>query len=291
MWESIKDSLNEWIFGIFEKLVTSELNLLTEMFTKSVENVQGNVIETPMEFSPTLLSTLENVSNSAMLPVAGLILTYIFCYELVQMVMDKNRGNDFDTGQLLFLIIKTSVVIILVTNSFKISLAFFDLGSWITNKIPDSALLLPESIKVDLLKGIENGDIGQAILMTIVTTIGLIFVLVMTGIIYLVAWSRIITIMLYISVSPIAFATFMNKDWIGSIGQNYIKNLMALMLQGFFMIMCLVIYGALLEKVSGLIANESSAIFGLILMIVSMGVLVLMLTKTHGLAKSVMGAS
>lgn len=291
MWDSIVGGMNDWIFGLFEKLVTTELDLLTEMFTKSVENVQGNVIETPMEFSPTLLTTLESISNSAILPVAGIILTYIFCYELVQMVIDKNKGTDFDTGQMLFLIIRTSIMIILVTNSFKISLAFFDLGSWITNKIPDSALTLPESIKVDLLKGIEDGDLGQAILMAIITTIGLLFVLVMTGIIYLVAWSRIITIMLYISVAPIPFATFMNRDWIGSVGQNYVKNLVALMLQGFFMIVCLIIYGALLEKVSGLIAGESSVIFGLILMLVSMGVLVLTLTKTHTLAKSVMGAN
>lgn len=291
MWDSIVGGMNDWIFGLFEKLVTTELDLLTEMFTKSVENVQGNVIETPMEFSPTLLTTLESISNSAILPVAGIILTYIFCYELVQMVIDKNKGTDFDTGQMLFLIIRTSIMIILVTNSFKISLAFFDLGSWITNKIPDSALTLPESIKVYLLKGIEDGDLGQAILMAIITTIGLLFVLVMTGIIYLVAWSRIITIMLYISVAPIPFATFMNRDWIGSVGQNYVKNLVALMLQGFFMIVCLIIYGALLEKVSGLIAGESSVIFGLILMLVSMGVLVLTLTKTHTLAKSVMGAN
>ena len=111
----------------------------------------------------------------------------------------------------------------------------------------------------------------------------------MAGIIYLVAWSRIIIILLYVSVAPIPFATLMNRDWIGSIGQNYIKQLLALMLQGFFMIVCLVIYAGLLDKTTTLMMQESRPIFGLLLMLVSMGILTITLTRTHSLAKSVVG--
>ena len=78
----------------------------------------------------------------------------------------------------------------------------------------------------------------------------------MSMIIYLVAWSRMVTILLYISVAPIPFATFLNREWIGSIGQTYVKGLLALMLQGYFMLVCLIIYAGLLEKASGLMAGE-----------------------------------
>src|SRR5699024_7966358 len=104
-----------------------------------------------------------------------------------------------------------------------------------------------------------------------------------------VAWSRIVTVMLYVSVAPIPYATLLNKDWIGSIGQSYVKNLLALMLQGYFMIVCLIIYSGLLEKASSLITTEGSGLYGLMLMLVSMGIVVVTLTRTHSLAKSVVG--
>lgn len=168
----------------------------------------------------------------------------------------KNRGGDFETGQLMFLIIKTSAMILLLTNAFDITLAVFDLGKWITNHVPASALKIPDSIKENIVGSIEEGDVGSAMSMWFVSGIALVITFVMSGIIYLVAWSRIVTIMLYISVAPLPFATFLNRDWIGSIGQSYVKNLLALMLQGYFMLVCLVVYAGLLEKASSLITTE-----------------------------------
>lgn len=202
----------------------------------------------------------------------------------------KNRGGDFETGQLMFLIIKTSAMILLLTNAFDITLAVFDLGKWITNHVPASALKIPDSIKENIVGSIEEGDVGSAMSMWFVSGIALVITFVMSGIIYLVAWSRIVTIMLYISVAPLPFATFLNRDWIGSIGQSYVKNLLALMLQGYFMLVCLVVYAGLLEKASSLITTEGTGLYGLMLMIVSMAILVVTLTRTHTLAKSVVGA-
>lgn len=72
-------------------------------------------------------------------------------------------------------------------------------------------------------------------------------------------------------------------------GQNYLKQLLSLMLQGFFMLICLVVYAGLIKKVSILIIDEGATVYGLLMMLVSMGVLVLMLTRTHSIAKSVVG--
>ncbi|MGR5863547.1 VirB6/TrbL-like conjugal transfer protein, CD1112 family [Bacillus cereus] len=256
---------------------------------KSVSTVQANVSETPTQFSQTIVDNLRLISDTAILPVAGLILTYVFCYELYQLVVEKNRGNDFDTGQLMFLIIKTSAMILLLTNAFDITLAVFDLGKWITDHIPASALQLPDSITDNLVHSMKEGDVGAALSMWIVAAIALIASFAMSMIIYLVAWSRMVTILLYISVAPIPFATFLNREWIGSIGQTYVKGLLALMLQGYFMLVCLIIYAGLLEKASGLMAGEKDGLFGLMLMLVSMMILVVSLTRTHTLAKSVVG--
>ena len=282
------EKIEEFIFNMFYNGTANFLDMITELFKKSVENVRTEVSETPTQFSQDLVDTLRTLSETAVLPVAGLLLTYIFCYELYQMIVEKNRGSDFETGQLLFLIIKTSGAILLLSNSFDITLAFFDLGKWMTDQVPDRALDLPSTIKQNLLDKITPGDIGYALSMWIVAAIALIITFVMSGIIFLVAWSRMVTILLYISVAPLPFATFLNNDWIGTIGQTYIKNLIALMLQGYFMLVCLVVYGGLLAKATNLMANEHG-IYGLLLMIVSMGILVVSLTRTHSLAKSVMG--
>ena len=203
------------------------------------------------------------------------------------MVTEKNRGNDFETGQLMFLIIKTAVVILLVTNSFDIALAFFDLGQWMVEQIPLASLSIGGLF--ENLINEEETSLGMGVALLIISVISMIAAFFMAGLIYLVAWSRMIVIMLYVAVAPIPFATMMNRDWIGSIGQNYIKQLIALMLQGFFMMVCLVIYGGLLEKATVLITQEGSGVYAILLMLVSMGVLALSLTRTHTLAKSVMG--
>ncbi|WP_249928247.1 hypothetical protein [Niallia circulans] len=157
------------------------------------------------------------------------------------------------------------------------------------NQIPNDALSITSLFKTTIVDGLEEGNIGMALTLLVVASIALIVSLVMAGIIYLVAWSRMITIMLHISIAPLPFSTLMNRDWVGSIGQTYLKQLVALMLQGFFMIVCLVVYAGLIEKVSILIIDEGATIYGLLMMLVSMGVLVLMLTRTHSLAKSVVG--
>ncbi|MGU3443145.1 VirB6/TrbL-like conjugal transfer protein, CD1112 family [Bacillus cereus] len=290
MLDDIIKGITNFFFDMLMGSTKSFLDMITELFQKSVDTVQTNVSETPTEFYQTIVDNLRIISDTAILPVAGLILTYVFCYELYQLVVEKNRGGDFETGQLMFLIIKTSAMILLLTNAFDITLAVFDLGKWITNHVPASTLKIPDSIKENIIGSIEEGDVGAAMSMWFVSGIALVISFVMSGIIYLVAWSRIVTIMLYISVAPLPFATFLNRDWIGSIGQSYVKNLLALMLQGYFMLVCLVVYAGLLEKASSLITTEGTGLYGLMLMIVSMAILVVTLTRTHTLAKSVVGA-
>lgn len=287
MFDSLIDSLQEWLLNALLGFIEWNLDLTHSLFQSSVDSVRENVSETPNEFSSLIVENLRLISDTAILPVAGLLLTYIFCYEIYELVVEKNRGNDFETGQLMFLIFKTAAVILLITNSFDITLAFFDLGKWITDKVPATTLVIPDSVTTNLVDSVDN--IGAALGMSVLAIIVLLITFLMAGIIYLVAWSRIVIILLYVSVAPIPFATLMNKDWIGSIGQNYVKQLIALMLQGFFMIICLVIYAGLLDKTTTLIMQESQPVFGLLLLLVSMGILTITLTRTHSLAKSVVG--
>lgn len=289
MWDSLVERVQEFFFNMLVSAINSLLGTTANIFEKSIDNVQSGIVETPEQFSPTLVEALRLISETAVMPVAGLILTYVFCYDIYILLTERNRGNEFDTGQVFFLIFKAAVIILLISNSFDLTLAFFDLSQWMINQIPVGSLSVTDIFQTGITDGLEEGEIGTALTLLIVALIAMVFAFFIAGIIYLVAWSRMITIMLYISISPLPFATLMNRDWVGSIGQNYLKQLVALMLQGFFMIICLVVYAGLIEKVSVLIIDEGATVYGILLMLVSMGVLALMLTRTHTLAKSVLG--
>ena len=59
---------------------------------------------------------------------------------------------------------------------------------------------------------------------------------------------RVLTL-LYASVGPVPFATFMNREW-GNIGTNYVRGLAALGLQGFLIMICVGIYAVLVNALS-----------------------------------------
>lgn len=281
------ESIQDWILDMLKGMAEWILDQTHSIFSHSVDTVHDQVAQTPYDFSENLVDSLKVISDTAILPVAGIILTYVFAYEIYNLVAEKNRGNDFDTEGMFFLIFKTAVIIMLVTNSFTITMAFFDLGQWITDQVPSSELTISDDITETILESVDG--IGSALGMIMLAGVAMLASFVMAGIIYLVAWSRIILILMYVSIAPLPYATLMNKDWIGSIGQNYIKQIVALMLQGFFMLITLIIYAGLLEKTAILIAEEEQPIFGLMLMLVSMGILTLTIARTHSLAKSVVG--
>ncbi|HFU4502272.1 TPA: VirB6/TrbL-like conjugal transfer protein, CD1112 family [Streptococcus suis] len=286
--KGIMDSIEKFFVDTLNGASENLLDTVYKTFEMATLSVREQVSQTPQSFSMSMLRTVKSISDSAILPIAGVMITYIFCYDLYQMVAEKNKGNEISFEQMMWLILKTGLGIKLTANSFTITLAIIDLGKWITDKVPTSALTMPKNISQMLLQ--NSKTTGDAIALMFVSFIALVVVAVMVALIFLVAWSRIITIFLYVGVAPIAFATFFNKDWVGSIAQSYIKNIIALTLQGFFMMLCLVIYSGMLSKITKMMTTGGNYFFSLIMLLVSMGVLVLSLTKSHSYAKSVVGA-
>lgn len=291
----LPDALNpaEWVkdFLADELLVLIEtgIDALTEVYEATMDMLEELVMRTPTDFSPGLVETLRTISDVTIVPLAGLLLTYFFCYQIYEMVVEKNRGSEFEIGQIIFLIIKTSVIILLITHAFDIALAFTELGQWIIRQIPASAKVPPVNIKDMILDSLEDTSVGGMIYMSILTFVSSLLMFFMYLVVYLVAWSRIITLLLHVSIAPFVLPWIVSNSWIGSMGQNYFKNMLALMLQGFFMAVLLIIYGHLMEYSAGEI--QSSPIVTMITFLGTTGIIVVMLTRTHSLAKSAVGAN
>ena len=319
--EAVGDAIDA-LQGIINRMLVSgtqfSLDRMTGMFNGSINALQEEVAITPNEFSADLVETLQNLSTTVLLPVAGLIITYVFVLQIIEHVTDHNKGNEWNVGSVIMLIIKTAITISLATNAFTIGLAFSDVSTWMIDQVPTEEIELTHEITDDIIEQLQpevvtqNADgtleptgtdepvgedefwdykLGEAFITMLVGFIGLIITMVISGIIYLVAWSRIIMILLYITVAPIPMATLMSESWVNSIGQNYLKNLLALTLQGFFMLVLLVIYQGLVTRTSTLMQAGEGGFSGMVLLIVSMGIIASMLLKTHGFAKSITGAS
>lgn len=282
--------INEWLIELFLKGINSSLKGFVSIFEASVSVLKEKVGLIPGDFS--VLTTLRSLSDSVILPIAGLILTYIFIKKIIDMLLEKNNMSSLEIIQLYKLFIETFLMILLITNSWEITLAFFDVGQHLVHQasgftaapgiaIDTSAIF--EAIKI----GIGN-NFGTAVLMFITSLISYLVGVVAVVMIYIIAYSRIVMILIYISVAPLPFATLLNKDWIGGIGQNYLKNLGALAIQGFLMIVVLIIYSGISSEIIS--SMGSDPLQSMILISVSLWVCVKSLMSCLTLAKSIFQA-
>lgn len=319
MFDSAIEAVQEFLNEMLVNGTRFSLEKMTGMFNSSINALNSEVAITPAEFDINMLDTLRTISENVVLPIAILLITYVFVLQIIEFVTDKNKGNDFDVGEMTFLIIKTAVMISLATNAFTIALGFSDLSTWMIEQVPTEQVEIKASVTDKVLESLapvvvqtnEDGSkdekpeleeakednqtmdykLGEAMITMLISFIGLVITMIIGGIIYLVAWSRIIMILLYVTIAPIPMATVMSNAWVNSIGQNYLKNLMALVLQGFLMLVLLVIYSGLVTRTSTLIAAGESGLQGMVLILISMGIVAKMLIGTHSLAKSITGAN
>ena len=66
------------------------------MNTKVAE-IAGEVGMTPSGWNGGIFNMIRSLSETVIVPIAGIILTFIMCYELIQLIVEKNNLHDFDT--------------------------------------------------------------------------------------------------------------------------------------------------------------------------------------------------
>ncbi|MCD8160872.1 MAG: hypothetical protein LUE61_06790 [Clostridiales bacterium] len=285
---SILEQITDWIK---EMLVSAVMNNLSGMFdsvNQQVGDVATQVGTTPANFSPGVFSMIQSVSESVIVPIAGIFLTIIACYELIQMIIDHNNLANFETWIFFKWIFKTFVAVMLITNCFNIAMAVFDVAQSVINS---ASGIIGTSTSIDgttlasmqtTLEAMEIGELLSVLMQTLVLSFGM---WIMGLIIFVIVYGRMIEIYLMVSLAPIPFSTFGNREQ-SQIGQNYLRSLMALAFQGFLIMICVGIYAVLIQSVS--ISDDIVAsLWGV------MGYTVLLcftLFKTGSLSKAVFSA-
>lgn len=254
-----------------------------------VGEIAGEVGMTPLAWNSGVFSMIRNLSETVIVPIAGVILTFVMCYELIQLVTEKNNMHDVDTWMFFKWIFKTFCAVLIVTNTWNIVMAIFDVGQSVVNSsagviIGDTAIDV-NGVITDLEAQVEALSTGELF--------GLWFQSLFVGLtmnalsicIMLVIYGRMIEVYLTTSIGPIPLATMTNRDW-SSTGQNYLKSLFALAFQAFLIMVCVGIYSVLVQSIATS-GDISGAIWS------CMGYTVLLcfaLFKTGSISKSLFGA-
>lgn len=285
----IWDKITEWLKNLLIGGILGNLNGMFDSINNKVGEVAATVGTTPQGWNSGVFNMIRSLSDTVVVPIAGIVLTFIMCLELIQMLIDRNNMRDVDTFMFFKWIFKTYVAVLIVTNTWNIVMGVFDVAQSVVNRA--SGVILADtsldaaSVIANLEARLQEMDVGplfglwfQSTLMTIITAI--------IGIcIFVVVYGRMVEIYLVTSVAPLPMATMVNREW-GQMGQNYLRSLFALGFQAFLIIICVAIYAVLVSN----IAVEADVAAALWTCIGYSVLLCFTLFKTSSVAKSIFNA-
>ena len=250
----ILDKIQDWIRSFLRDCIIDNLSGMFDQINTEVGEVAANVGTTPASWNAGVFSMIRNLSDNVVVPVAGIVLTFVVCYELINMIIERNNFHDFETSAIYKWIVKTFVAVYLVSHTFDITMAIFELAQ---NVVQQSSGIItgPTSRNFaaalgDVAGQLDAMGIGELFGLLVETMLLKITMPILSLCVMLVLVGRMIEIYIYCSVGAIPFATMTNREW-GQMGQNYLRGLVALGLQGFFIMICVAIYAVLIGQIGG----------------------------------------
>lgn len=284
--QSIIDSITQWLTELLIGGITENLSGMFDNVNQKVGEIAGEVGMTPSVWNGGVFSMIRNLSETVIIPIAGIILTFVMCYELIQMVIEKNNLHDFETFMFFKWIFKTFVAVMIITNTFNIIMGIFDLSQHVVSGaadviISDTNIDISSAI-VDMETRLQAMELGPLLGLWLQSMFVGFTMRALTICIFVVIYGRMVEIYLMTSMAPIPFSTMVNREW-GSMGQNYLKSLFALGFQAFLIMVCVGIYAVLVQSIA-----TDADIMGAIWTSVGYTVLLCFtLFKTGSLAKSI----
>lgn len=286
--QSILEQITDWLKSMIISGIMGNLSGMFDSVNQQVGQIAGDVGTTPANFSPAVFSMIRNISESVILPIAGMVLTFIACYELIQMLIEHNNLANFETWTFFKWVFKTFLAVTLISNTFNITMAVFDVAQQVISRsggLISGSTSVSDATLTAMQATLEGMDLGPLLGLYLQTFVVQVTMLALSAIIFVIVYGRMVEIYLMISLAPIPFATFGNHEQ-SHTGQNYLRSLFALGFQGFLIMICVGIYAVLIQNLS-FSDNIISSIWGV------MGYTVLLaftLFKTGSLAKSVFAA-
>ena len=251
--QSIIDSITEWLKELLISGITSNLSGMFDTVNSKVGEIAGEVGKTPSAWNGGVFSMIQSLSDNVIIPIAGIILTFVMCYELIQMVIEKNNLHDIETFMFFKWIFKTFVAVLIITNTFNIIMGIFDMSQHV---VSNAAGVIITDTNIDITTAIANMgeklkemDLGPLLGLWLQSTLIGFTMHALSICIFVIIYGRMIEIYLMTSMGAIPFATMVNREW-GSMGQNYLRSMFALGFQAFLIMVCVGIYAVLVQSIA-----------------------------------------
>ncbi len=246
----ILDAINEWMSTLIIEGIMGTVNGMFDTINTEVSDAAIQVGMTPSAWNGGVFNMIRNLSDTVVMPIAGMILTFVMCYELIQMIIDRNNMHEFHGGDIFKWVMKTTIAIVIVTNTFPIIMGVFDVSQSIVNAA--AALIISDtSVSVESLDTLEDSlktmEVGHLLGLYAQMQLVSAGMKILSICIFLIVYGRMLEIYLMTSLGAIPLATMQSKEW--NIGQNYIKSILALAFQAFLIMLCLAIYAVLMQSV------------------------------------------
>ena len=285
----IADQISDWLKDMLIGGITSNLSGLFDSINTRVADVASTVGKTPQAWNGSIFNMIRTLSENVVVPIAGIILTFVMCLELIQLLIDRNNMHDFETFIFFKWVFKTFAAVLIVTNTWNIVMGVFDVAQHV---VQQAAGVIISDTSVDITRILSNieprlraMDLGQLLGLWFQTSLMGIIAWILSICIFIIVYGRMIEIYMVTSIAPIPMATMVNREW-GQMGQNYLRSLFALGFQAFLIMVCVAIYAVLIQTIS--IGSDVAATLW-----TCIGYTVLLcftLFKSSSLAKSVFNA-
>jgi len=281
------EKINEFFKDIMIDIIKDNLSAMLVDINDKVSTVAGEVGKTPSSWNSEGFTFIKSINTNVVLPIAAIILTAILCIELIQVVMRKNSMQDTDTFEFFKYIIKMWIAVWLVSHAFDFSMAVFDVAQSMISKaagvVGTSANITPGNFDA-MVDALKTKELGTLIGIALETGLVKLSLMILSILITVILYGRMIEIYIYCSVAAIPFSTMGNKEW-SSIGTNYIKSLFALGLQGLFILIFFGIYAVLVKTVNFTDIHTS------ILQVLAYGLILgVMMMKSGSIAKAILNS-
>ena len=286
----LTDWITEWLRGLLIDGIMGNLEGLFTNLNNRVGEIAVEVGTSPATWNAGVFSLIRQLSETVVLPIAGIVLTFVMCYELIQMLIDRNNLHDIDTWLFFKWIIKTFIAVTILSNTFNIVMAVFDVAQSVVAQsagLVQGTTDISPNLVANMQATIEQMELGPLLGLWLQSFVVYHTMTALNIFIFVVVYGRMIEIYMLTGLAPLPFATVVNRD-LGHMGHNYFRSLLAIGFQGLLIIVCLAIYAALIQSIA---AAGSTDIFETIWTAIDCTVLLCFtLLKTGALAKAVFGA-
>ena len=284
----LTDWLTDWLKEILIEGIMGNLTGLFDTVNTRVGEIAVQVGTTPAAWNAGVFSLIRQLSETVILPIAGLVLTFVATYELIQLLIEKNNLHDLDYWIFFKWIFKTACAILVLSNTFNIVNAVFDVSQSVIARaggvIQGSTDITPTMLD-NLEATLETMGIGSLLGLFMQSLLIHVTMWALNIIIFVIVYGRMLEIYMMTSLAPIPVATLANRE-VGSMGQNYLKSLFAVGFQGLLILLCVGIYAVLVQS----IATSGDSIGAIWSCVGYTVLLAFMLFKTGSIAKSIFGA-